>query len=382
MTELIKHFEKIFIAEKSAGTALAQRILDIFPADKIEFVSEAPYANIKGDLTSEQFERSKKQLYIKPFEGTFFRRCPGSSQKKTLTCCNYYVLNLGSQCNMNCSYCYLQSYLKAPVMMMYSNLDQALQELDEMATLHPNLPYRVGTGEVIDSLSLDPLSLFSRELIAFFKKYPKWTLEFKTKSDKVDQFLDCDHAGNVVVSWSINAPSIIQSEEHGTATLEERLFAAEKCVQKGFQIAFHIDPLIYHPDWKKNYQELLDQVQSRFTPQQVNVISVGALRFQPEQRHLMRERFGMNSFVTSAEMFASEGNKLRYDFHLRQEMYDFVLGSFKKHDPKWKIFLCMETPETWISSYDKTPMQIDPLKDFFRPLPKIAKDETLPANRN
>ncbi|MEZ0392492.1 MAG: radical SAM protein [Pseudobdellovibrionaceae bacterium] len=371
--EIVQHFEKIFIDEKSRDSELAQRVLQIFPAEKIQFVLGPPLSN-KGPLSAEQFDRSKRLLYVKPFEGHFFKRCPGASQKKVLTCCNYYVLNLGQQCNMNCSYCYLQSYLNTPTMQMYSNIDQALKELEDMAETHPDLPYRVGTGEVIDSLSLDEISLHSRKLIAFFKKFPKWTLEFKTKSDKVDQFLDCEHAGNVVVSWSINAPEVISREEHGTASFEARLKAARKCADRGFQVAFHIDPLIYHSGWQQGYQSLIDEIHARFRPSEVHVVSVGALRFQPEQRHLMRERFGMSSWVTSAEMFQSEGGKLRYDQNLRKEMFDFVVHGLKAKDPAWKVFLCMETPESWISSYEKTPLQVPELKEIFRPLPKIRSE--------
>jgi hypothetical protein len=62
-------------------------------------------------------------------------------------------------------------------------------------------------------------------------------------------------------------------------------------------------------------------------------------------------------------------------------MFDFVIQAFKAKNPptaaaaKWRIFLCMETPESWISSYDKTPMQVEELKDIFRPLPKIKHED-------
>lgn len=372
--QLISSFERVYIDELSRGSGLALRILDLFPGDKVEFVSGPPLKEDAGLMTAEQFERSKRLLYIKPFNGYFFKRCPGSSQKKVLNCCNYHVLNLGQQCNMNCSYCYLQSYLNTPYMVMYSNIDKALNEIQEMASLHPDSPFRVGTGEVIDSLSLDEISLFSRTLIEFFKSYPKWTLEFKTKSNKVDQFLDCDHAGNVVVSWSINAEEIIESEEHQTARLQERLEAARKCKDRGFQIAFHMDPLIHYPNWKEGYSHLIGQIRRLFKPEEVNVISVGTLRFQPEQRHMMRERFSMKSHVTSAEMFPSTGGKMRYDFKVRQEMYDFVLNEFKKDSSAWRTFMCMETPESWISAYSQSPLQKPELKELFRPLPKLKSE--------
>lgn len=368
-------FDQVEILHESLESEVAQRFLKIFPQQKIRIVESSSYPQTKGPLSAEEFSRSKRQLVLQKFKGHFFKRCPGATQKKTLSCCNYYVLNLGSQCNFNCSYCYLQSYLKQPAMQIFTNIEDAISELDEMAQLHSHLPYRVGTGEIIDSLSLDPLTLYSRKLIPFFAKYPKWTLEFKTKSANVDQFLDVPHAGNVVVSWSINAEAIISSEEHGTASLVERLAAARKCADKGFKIAFHLDPLIFHQNWRENYADLVRRLTSNFQAEEIHVVSLGALRFQPEQRHLMRERFGMKSAVVAAEMFPSEGGKMRYDQNLRAQMFQFVLNEFKSAGQKWPTFLCMETPESWLGSFEQTPMQDPQLHSFFRPLPKLKSEQ-------
>ena len=133
--------------------------------------------------------------------------------------------------------------------------------------------------------------------------------------------------------------------------------------------------MIYHEDWKNNYGELVDIITSTFTPDEVGIISIGTLRYQPEQRHMMRERFGLDSLVTQAEMFPSEGNKLRYDAHLRAEMLQFVYRRLKSKNEKWNAFFCMETPETWISSLEKIPMQIPEIKNMFKPLPVVRQVE-------
>lgn len=371
LTDLIRQFDKIWIDEKSLNSSVAKRFQKLFPSEKIQIVSEDPFQNHKGDLTAEQFNQSKRRIYIKPFAGSFFKRCPGFSQKKAFSCCNYHVLNLGQQCHYNCSYCYLQSYLNYPATLVFSNIETALREIENMALEFPDQPFRVGTGEVIDSLSLDPLTLYSRDLISLFNKFPKWSLELKTKSNSVDQFLDCEHIGNTMISWSINAPFVIEKEEHGTATLDQRLIAAQKCVDKKFPIAFHIDPMIWHPEWKKNYLELAERITSQFSPDDVKIVSLGTLRFQPEQRHLMRDRFGMTSLVLQSEMHLSENGKLRYDAGLRREMVQIMIDHFKNKDPRWNIMMCMETPETWISTYNSVAPQVEPLKEIFRPLPRI-----------
>ncbi len=368
------NLDTIFIDEASRESAVVMRIQSLFPAEKIQWVKSDFMSNHKGSLSKEQFDWSKRNVFITPFKGHFFKRCPGASQKTALTCCNYYVLNLGSQCNLNCSYCYLQSYLNTPIMKIYSNIESAKTELVDMMKSFSKHPFRVGTGEIIDSLSMDELTLFSRELIPLFKEFPHWTLEFKTKSDRVDQFLDMGPADNVHVSWSINPPFIIDSEEHGTARFHERIEAAKKVVNAGFKLAFHIDPIIYHENWKENYSYLVERITNEFLPSQVKVISLGTLRFQPEQRLLMRERFGMSSLVNQSEMFASESGKMRYDWHLRTQMFQFIMNLFKRNNSAWNIFLCMETPETWATILNKSPMKVEGLENLFRPLPKIKSE--------
>jgi spore photoproduct lyase len=368
--KLISNIDKLYLHEDSRSSKVAQRLLSLFPNEKVQWVQDQPFNDHQGEMSAKEYDRSKRQLYVAPFKGQFFKRCPGASQKKSITCCNYHVLNLGLQCNMNCSYCYLQSYLNSPVMTVFSNMEQAIAELEEISATKGTMPLRVGTGEVIDSLSLDPLTLYTRELIGFFNKHPQWILELKTKSNHVEQFLDCDHRGNVVVSWSVNPQAVIANEEHGTASLEERLTAAEKCVAHGYPVAFHIDPMIFHEGWQKNYEELIRELTGRFQRKDLHGVTIGTLRFQPEQRHIMRERFGMKSWVNRAEMFPSESGKLRYDTQIRTSMFRFAVDTFKTYSD-WPISLCMETPESWIATYEKLPSQMEELKSFYRPLKSI-----------
>lgn len=353
MRELNNKFDRVYIHHDARGSRLAERALEVFSAEKIEWVNERPFPQSEGELSALEFARSKRHLYLTPFRGQFFKRCPGS--KPGLACCNYFVLNLGLQCDMNCSYCYLQSFINSPVLTIYTNLEDALTELRALNLQDTSL--RIGTGETVDSLSLDEFTLYSRRLIEFFREFPKWSLEFKTKSDKVEQFLDVEHGGNVIVSWSVNPQHVIEREEHLTAGLERRLSAARACLEKGFKIAFHIDPMIWHPEWEQSYASLVHEITARFKPEEIPYISIGALRFQPEQRAIMRERFGLNSYVTSAETYPSSDGKLRYDSALRQRMYKYIMNCFRERGPAWRLFMCMETPETWLASEYGTPFR-------------------------
>jgi len=363
MNPLIKQFENIYIERSSASSESTKRALKVFPKKSIHWINHRSELRNISNMNASQFNQSKKNLLLCSFQGTFFKRCPGA--RPGLICCNYFVLNLGQHCEMDCSYCYLQSFINFPFVTVYTNLDDALKELSTIAKTMKDHPLRIGTGEITDSLSLDDITLYSVQLLEYFKKYPKWTLEFKTKSDNIKNFVNREHKKNIIVSWSINPEYIVKKEEHGTAPLQARLKAARSCKDKGFLVAFHIDPIIYHEQWQENYHQMIKQIINIFQPEDIAHISLGALRFQPEQRHLMRERFGMNSLITTAELFKSKDGKLRYDNHLRQKMFQFIFSKFKENNPNWNLFLCMENKENWLASANNIPSKIENTKKLF-----------------
>ena len=96
------------------------------------------------------------------------------------------IVDLIYNCNYDCTYCYLQSYVNAPYLTVYANVEQLFDELGTFLRTHPQQLVRIGSGEFSDSLSLDPLTGFSRLLVPFLRQFPNVLFEFKTKSDLVD----------------------------------------------------------------------------------------------------------------------------------------------------------------------------------------------------
>ena len=361
--KLLKQFKNVYIEESSVSSDSARRIFEIFPQNRIYLIKSKSELKNLSNMSADQFNQSKKNLLLCSFKGKFFKRCPGA--RPGLICCNYFVLNLGQHCEMDCSYCYLQSLINFPFVTVYTNIEDALNELSEIAQEMKDHKLRIGTGEITDSLSLDDITLYSARLLNYFKQYPNWTLEFKTKSANIKNFVNKEHCQNIIVSWSLNPQYIIKKEEHGTADLNARLNAARLCRDKGFPVAFHIDPIIYHKEWKENYLDMVHKITTAFQPKEISHISLGALRFQPKQRHLMRERFGMQSLVTNGEYFKSKDGKLRYDNSLRQKMFRFIFSGFKNHHSSWNLFLCMENKENWLAATDNIPSKIEQTKNLF-----------------
>jgi len=302
----------------------------------------------------------KDTLLVYNFQGRFISSCPGSDG---MICCQYFVINFGVGCLYDCHYCYLQNFLNHPLMTLFGNIEDVFDELHRRID-GKNFHFRIGTGEYTDSLALEPITGLSSILIKRFADISNATLELKTKSSNVDELLSLDHKEHTVVAWSLNPQNIIDDVEPGTASLEERLQAAEKVEAAGYRLAFHLDPLIYHDNWEQNYHRLIEEVCDRVNPDRISWISVGSFRYSPGQKEIMQSRFAADA-LTKEEMVQGSDGKYRYFKTIRESMYASVRKKIKQTNPKLFVYLCMETRRMWEGVFGFVPDSAKNLDSLF-----------------
>src|SRR4030042_5147561 len=117
------------------------------------------------DITRIEFTPQEQPLILAQQKGKFLKRCPGTQK---YICCGYRILNLINNCELNCSYCILQGYFNSRHIIIYVNIDDLFQELEELFNSSPDRIFRIGTGELADSLSTDHLTEYSKSLVSFF----------------------------------------------------------------------------------------------------------------------------------------------------------------------------------------------------------------------
>ena len=276
--------------------------------------------------------------------GEFFKKCPGSDGQ---VCCNYFVINFASNCPMDCSYCYLQEYLQDnAALKVFSNVGDLIDEAERTLQKHRGVFFRIGTGEITDSLALEPYTGMARELIPYFAEQANVLLELKTKSDCVDSLLDLDPKGRVVVAWSMNPQPVIDLEEHDTASFSERLAAARRCQDAGYRLGFHFDPMIEYEGWQADYQAMLEAIFAVVDWRRLSWLSLGVLRETPGLKRTMRRRYPQSRLLTGEQVLCPDG-KMRYFQPLRVEMYRKMVEWIRRQAPTVKIYLCMESREVW-----------------------------------
>lgn len=359
------HPERILLEEGSEESPITLSVLRSLPDVPVEVVASAE--DIVSDFRQSALSiaRAKRTMLLARQRGRFFRACQGQNSRTGTrnVCCDYFVINFASNCHLECTYCFLQSYLTFPHLIIYTNVDDLLQELAVAFDAEPDRVFRVGTGELSDSLALDSLTGYSRHLVEFFARQPNAFLELKTKTDCVDGLLPLEHGKRTVVAWSVNPPDVQRREELKTSTLDRRLAAARRCVEAGYPVAFHFDPLVHFVGWEGAYGELVDRLFASVTPESVAWISLGALRMPSAQRDLMRERFPQSE-LARGELIPAEDGKLRYFKPIRVELYRHLLGLIRRRSPSIKVYACMERPEVWRKVFGDVPRDNRALGDY------------------
>ncbi|MGE4234223.1 MAG: radical SAM protein [Bacteriovoracia bacterium] len=293
----------------------------------------------------------KKRLHLTTQPGTLVKQCPGTND---MLCCHYHIINMVSNCPFDCSYCYLQTYLNQPLTTFYVNEDDIYKQVEQLCNRPPVAQLRIGTGELSDSLALDPITEYSIRLIEITGRYENVRLELKTKSKHVEHLLRAKKKDHVVIGWSMNPAEIIEKEEHGTARFLERVNAAILAAEAGFGVAFHFDPMIYVENWKEIYSEAVDTLLKAVPNQQIRWISLGALRYLPQLKPIALKR-RPDTTLFFEESVKSEDGKVRYLRQTRTEMFAFLNEKIKNHCSDILTYLCMESKPVWEKALGRLP---------------------------
>ena len=272
--------------------------------------------------------------------------CPVASEKTR--CCNLMTLDAVESCGFDCSYCSIQSFYNQNTITFDSSFAEKLLNLQ----LDPNKTYHIGTGQASDSLMFGNREGVLDALFLFAKNNPNVLLEFKTKSDNIKYLLEHDVPKNILCTWSLNTPTIIENEEHLTASLDKRIQAARKMADKGVKVGFHFHPIVEYEGYLAEYKRVYERLQKEFLPSEVALVSFGTLTFiKPVIKQLRGREF--HTKITQIPHEDASG-KTSYPEKTKVEMFKHAYESFAawhKGEDKVFFYLCMEEHQMWAKTF-------------------------------
>jgi len=356
---MINKNEKTLIIHNKSTGEIVDNFSNFYPHREYVESETLEEINPKGNID----HVIKHKILLSKSRGRIFRPCPGTS--RNYLCCNYWVLNQSINCPFNCSYCILQYYLNNPYLTVFTDTEVMIDQIKDRMSQEPERFFRIGTGELADSLALNEEGHFSDPLIRFSAETPGMLLELKTKSDHIDSLLKLEHKGKTVLAWSINPPAVISAEEHGAASLDQRLKAVEKAVDAGYKLAFHFDPVVHYPGWEKDYDKTISKLFRAADPSLIAWISMGSLRFPADMKEKLLNRFP-DTILTESEMIRGVDGKIRYFKPLRIGLYKHIVSLLYKYGcTDLFLYFCMEDHEVWQQVLGKAPESNEELDFWF-----------------
>lgn len=352
--------------KKLKGKQLKQAILDDVKSSWNRLKTEMKdYSGFKAETDSTNL----KINYVETEnEDIILGNCPVASEKTR--CCNLQTLDVVNNCGFDCTYCSIQSFFDNNRVYFQSNLKEKLTKLD----LDPKKQYHIGTGQSSDSLMWGNRNGILDLLAEFARENPNVILELKTKSKNISWFLENETPTNIIITWSLNTGTIIENEEHLTASLEERLQSARKISDKGITTGFHFHPMVHYKNWQTDYENIFRRVQKMFTAEEVAMISFGTLTFIKPVIKKIRDR-NLKSKILQMPM-EDAGGKLSYPLEIKKELFQTAYNSFSK---EWKekvfFYMCMEDKSLWEPVFgrsyaDNEEFQQDMITSYFNKVQK------------
>jgi spore photoproduct lyase len=348
----LRRIAHVFVDETMQDSPLAQRVRHRLAGTTH---GDIPWTVVPPDSERVTFSDGDAQaLYLKEYKGRFLRFCPGT---RAYHCCAYRIIHIGENCPMACSYCILQAYFQDRVLKIWANQDDLFSQLDEGFSADPAARFRVGTGEFTDSLALEHLTGYSRDLISFLGDHPNVVLELKSKVVDLSWMDAATRTDRVLPAWSLNAPFINEHEEFDVSTLEERLQAARTCAQAGFRVCLHFDPVIHYPGWREGYARTIDMIFDYVRPEQIAYMSLGSFRCMPQLTPIIADNFPDTTYIYNEFVPGLDG-KARLLRPLRVEQFSFMVDRLRGHGMDRQLYFCMESSEVWNQVFGYEP------KDF------------------
>jgi spore photoproduct lyase len=343
-TELI---QRVYVEQGVADSPYLRRAVEQLPGVPVHTVHS------REEIPQEDLNRHT--LFVGAPRGKTVTPCPGS---RGHICCNYITVDLYLGCTLGCGYCIMESYLNFSPLAVYLEPERSIARLQELALQNRDLTIRAGTGEVGDSLLLDPLFGLSEVFITALSAHPNVYFELKTKTGFVDHILDIEPKGNAVIGFSVNPQAHIDAHEPRASSLADRLDAARKALEAGYRLAFHFDPIFFSERWEEEYLSLVG-ILRQFPSRRIAWISLGTVRYTPE----LKQKLGEQAFLYE-EFVPCRDGKFRYPQKVRSPIYQTLYEALNR-ELSAPIYMCMESPAVWRKVFGDVPGKIDGLRAIF-----------------
>ncbi|MCI8700518.1 MAG: spore photoproduct lyase [Clostridia bacterium] len=249
---------------------------------------------------------------------------------------DYLVPYTSSGCTAACMYCYLVcNYNKCAYLRLFVNREQMLEKIIKTAEKsEKELTFEIGSNS--DLILENTITKNLVWTIENFAKTKKGYLTFPTKFDMVDDILEIDHNGKIIIRVSVNPEEIINKVEFGTSRLKGRIEAINKLVEAGYKVGILIAPVILVENWKQLYKELIQRLEEQLTNKVKKQVffEIIFMTYSFVHTKINEEAFPKAIDLYNKEIMTGRGKgKYMYKNEIRRDGEEYLREIMKKYFP-------------------------------------------------
>lgn len=257
---------------------------------------------------------------------------PGNEYVQDFRYRNFFYNALVLNCPYDCHYCYLQGMYRSANQVVFVNQEDYFGAVDEALNRLPSTEAMcLALSYDTDLLALEGMLGLVSDWLSFIRGRDRLHVEVRTKSAAFGHLKDTEPCDRMVFAWTLSPQIIVERYETMTPSLLSRLRSASKAQDDGWPLRLCFDPMIWIPDWRRCYGEMLEAAFSEIDPAKVKDVSVGVFRLNAEYYKKMK-RMDRTDLLHSPMQRAN--NAISYEESIRLEMTHWMSSQLSRYLPE------------------------------------------------
>jgi len=291
MLSKARAFSHIYVEEAAKEHPRTQTILKRFSSSTVVVVDD--YQNVFGRGRQDFWKQkaSPKLILAKKKENFIY---PGNTFLQGNISPNFAYNALVLNCPYDCHYCYLQGMYNGANMVAFVNLEDYFSAAAEACANRPDpsRPMPLAISYDTDLLALEGILGYAREWVEWVREQRDLLIEIRTKSAPVRFIEEVEPSNAVRLAWTLSPEEVQKQYESGTPSLEKRISALKKALERGWKVRICIDPVLRVPGWEAIYGTFGEQLKKSLPWELIEQLEIGVFRVTPGYFKKMKKRPG------------------------------------------------------------------------------------------
>lgn len=323
-------FSHIYVEKSVRNHVRTQKILTKFPSAEMIEIQHYKDVFCRSRQNHPLQHRSQK-LILAARQGSLLYE--GAPVCQSFGNQYFYYVSCVMNCIFDCEYCYLKGMYPSANIVVFVNLEDIFAEVERMLKNHP---VYLCVSYDTDLLALEQIIGYAQEWYVFAAKHNNLKIEIRTKCANSSFVHSVTPTPGVIYAFTLSPQTVIESFEHHTPSLTERLSCAAELIRAGCPVRLCFDPMIYVPDWQQHYEKMLEQIYHMIDMKKIVDVSVGTFRISQDYLKNMRKQEPDSAVIWFP--FQNENGYCHYPNELMEQMEYFLTQRLEEQIPKEKIF--------------------------------------------